>query len=293
LDPTWTQTTIARPKRCDLPSSSTSPKPRQPVEHCIFCRRADLTNEHIWAKWLRPYLPRMQSFSSLTSTVYPERSDFLRRSRVGDLHNRRLRIVCARCNNGWMNRLQTCAKPFLLPLIKGEATALDVKARETVAAWIAMTVTVAEYFEERITTTVGDRYYLRKARKPSDRWIIRIGHFVRRNWKAHLVHHTFPISSRKHRIQRDQAGSPRPNTQTTAFTVGQIYVFAATCPTDVFEQWRVTADGAGKLAQIWPIKRNVIGWPPTALTDREADTIAGAFFRFAEEVGRTNRMRNP
>jgi hypothetical protein len=209
--------------------------------------------------------------------------------RVGDFHNRKLFIVCAPCNNRWMSLLQTEAKPYLLTLIKGEPSALDVNIQTIIAAWIAMTVIVAEYFGERVTTTVSDRHYFRKVKKPSDRWKLFIGHFKRGNWKPHLVHHTFPISSSKYHIKRNQFGAPTPNTQTTALTVGQLYIFAASSPTDVFEQWRVTADGAGKLAQIWPIKRNIVGWPPTALTDSEADSIAGAFFRFAEEVGRLNR----
>jgi hypothetical protein len=152
-----------------------------------------------------------------------------------------------------------------------------------------MTVTVAEYFEGRISTTYGDRRYLRRMLRPSDRWKIRIGHFVRGNWKPHLIHHTFPISSRNHGIQRSESGIPKPNTQTTTFIVGQLLIFAGSSPTDIFEQWRVTADGAQKLTQIWPIQRNVVGWPPLAITDREADTISSAFFQFAEQVGRLNR----
>jgi hypothetical protein len=231
----------------------------------------------------------MNSFSSLTSTVYPERSDFVRRMRVGDFHNRKLRIVCAQCNNRWMSMLQTKVKPLLLPLIQGEVSILDVKAQELLAAWIAMTVMVAEYFEERVSTTYGDRIYLRRAKKPSDRWKIFVGHFVRGGWKPHLIHHTFLITSPTHHLKRNQSGTHMPNTQTTAFTVGQLYIFAASSPTDVFEQWRVTADGAGKLMQIWPISRNILGWPPATLTDLEADIVSGAFFRFAEQVGRLHQ----
>jgi hypothetical protein len=261
-----------------------------PVEHCIFCLRKDLTLEHIWAAWLRPHLPKMNSFTSLTSTVYPDKSDFVRRIRVGDFHNRKLCIVCAPCNNRWMSTLQTKVKPHLLPLIKGEVTVLDSKAQEILAAWIAMTVMVAEYFEQRISTSSTDRIYLRKTQRPSDRWKILIGNFIRGNWKPHLIHHTFLIPSRTHHLKRNQSGTQMPNTQTTVFTVGQLYIFAASSPTDVFEQWRVTADGAGKLTQIWPISRNIIGWPPPSLTDLEADTVSGAFFRFAEQVGRLDQM---
>ena len=46
-----------------------------------------------------------------------------------------------------MSRLQERAKPYVLPLVLGEATALGAAAQGIVAAWIAMTITVAEYFD--------------------------------------------------------------------------------------------------------------------------------------------------
>lgn len=231
----------------------------------------------------------MNSFSSLEATVYPTKSDFTRRMRVGDIQNRKLRIVCGQCNGGWMSDLQQRAKPLLLSLIHGEATALDADSQKIVAGWIAMTVTVAEYFgrKENITITASDRQHIRRTQTPPSRWKIWIGHYTRGNWKPHLVHNTFPISSSKHRIKRNELGSPRPNTQTTAFTVSQLYIFAASSVTDIFEEWRFsTIAGAAKLRQIWPLSRNIVAWPGPTLTDREADAIAGSFFNFAEAVGR-------
>jgi hypothetical protein len=74
-----------------------------------------------------------------------------------------------------------------------------------------------------------------------------------------------------------------------AITVGRLYIFAASSATDIFEVWRLPSEGIGKLTQIWPIKRNVIGWPPVPLSDRDADQIAGSFFRFAEAVARLGK----
>ncbi len=158
-------------------------KPRQ-LEHCIFCRRrGNITGEHVWAGWLRPHLPKMTSFSSMEAT----RSDFNRRIRVGDIQNRKLRIVCGQCNSGWMSDLQQRAKPLLLSLIQGEATALDAEAQKIVAGWIAMTITVAEYFGKNITITLADRRHIRRTQTPPPLWKIWIAHFARGNWKAHLI----------------------------------------------------------------------------------------------------------
>jgi hypothetical protein len=84
-------------------------------------------------------------------------------------------------------------------------------------------------------------------------------------------------------------GLPRPNTQTTAFVVGQLYIFAASSVTDVFDRWEAPGEGGAKLAQIWPIRRNIVAWPTKTLSDRDADQIAGSFFLAVEEIGRRTR----
>jgi hypothetical protein len=186
-----------------------------------------------------------------------------------------------------MSQLQTLAKPYLLPLIQGDATAMDAKGQEIVAAWIAMTITVAEYFGERITVSLRDRQHIRKTLTAPPNWHIWIAHFKRGNWKPHLIHNTFIISSAKHRIKRNVLGAQMPNTQTTAFTVNQLYIFAASSVTDTFREWRFPATkGAEKLKQVWPFKRNILSWPGSSLSDGEADDISGSFFRFAEAIGR-------
>ena len=263
------------------------------LQHCIFCGRTDMSREHVWADWLRNYIPKnMSCYSSLLAVAYPTHTEFKKQKISGDIQGRKLRVVCEQhCNNGWMSRLQERAKPYVLPLVLGEATALGAAAQGIVAAWIAMTITVAEYFDpSKAAVSPTQRRYLCRNQAVPPNWKIWIGHYVRGNWRAHLVHHPLPISSAQHRIRRIDSGSPQPNTQTTAFVVGQLYIFAASSTTDVFDRWQVPGEGA-KLAQIWPIRRNIVAWPTKTLSDRGADQIAGSFFHAVEEIGR--RIRAP
>jgi hypothetical protein len=262
------------------------------LERCIFCRRSDMSREHVWADWLRNHIPKnAPSYSSLSAIAYPTHTEFKRSKISGDIQNRKLRVVCERhCNNGWMSRLQEQAKPYLLPLTLGQVTAMDVATQGIVAAWIAMTVTVAEYFDpSKAAVSYTQRRYLCKNQAVPPNWKIWIGHYVRGNWPAYLVHNPLPISSAQHRIKRLGTGLPRPNTQTTAFVVGQFYIFAASSDTDIFDRWQVPGEGA-KLAQIWPIRRNIVAWPTETLSDRGADQIAGSFFLAVEETGGRNRL---
>jgi hypothetical protein len=266
-------------------------KPRRPRNRCIFCGRTSLTHEHMYPNWLRNYIPRViKNYTSMSAVIHPTHSEPRRRTIAGDPHSKRLHVVCAKCNNEWMSRLQSDAKPHLLPLILGQATGLDTKAQQTIAAWIAMSVMVGEFNDrEKVAITATERRRFKKTKTAPAHWRIFIGDYNRVHWKGRWVHNVLPVSSPKHRIKRTAGGTPRPNTQTSTFVVGRLYVQALSSVTDVFEHWRLTADGARKLVQIWPIQRNIVGWPAAALTDREADTIAGAFFMFVEQIGRENR----
>jgi hypothetical protein len=260
----------------------------RPQRFCIFCGKAGLTHEHVWADWLKKFIPKdMVEHDSLFAIVHTTHSEPRRKKRAGDLRSRRLRVVCKSCNSGWMSRLQEKAKPCLLPLVLGEVTAFDVDTQSILTAWIAMFVMVAEYFNPAtVTSTQEQRSFLMHSGKaPTENWKIWIGDFERVNWKGQLVHFTVPISSPLHRPETMDNGLPRPNTQTMTFVVGRLFVHVASSVIDIFEDWRLARPDL--LKQIWPIRRNIIGWPPKiAVTDRIADDIAGEFHRRSDEVGR-------
>lgn len=164
---------------------------------------------------------------------------------------------------------------------------MDAATQGIVAARIAMTVTVAEYFDPaKAGVSHKQRRYLCKNQKVPPNWTIWIGHYERGNRAPYLVHNPLPVSSAQHRIRRTDAGLPRPNTQTTALVVGQLYIFAASSDTNVFDRWQVPSEAA-KLAQIWPLRRNIVAWPAKTLTDRGADQIAGEDRLVCEHAGKS------
>jgi hypothetical protein len=78
----------------------------QQVGRCIFCGGRGLTKEHVWPKWLRgaldPSITTPRHFYSTSG--FGRRRSYTHRS--GSIESRRMRIVCERCNTGWMSRLQ-------------------------------------------------------------------------------------------------------------------------------------------------------------------------------------------
>jgi len=162
-----------------------------------------------------------------------------------------------------MSRLQERAKPYLLPLIHGDTTAFYTDAQQLLSAWIAMFVMVAEHFDRyKVVSTKKERQYLRKELKAPPNWKIWIGDYQHGNWPGLLAHFVVPIRGPKHFPKIMDNGLPRPNTQTTTFLVGRLFVYVCSSATDVFENWRPARPNL--VAQISPIRRNIIGWPPKA-----------------------------
>lgn len=59
--------------------------------------------------------------------------------------------VCYRCNNGWLNDLETAVRPILIPLVDGtrNVTSLSDAERETLARWTLKTAFVIDATERK------------------------------------------------------------------------------------------------------------------------------------------------
>jgi hypothetical protein len=251
---------------------------------CIFCCGAPTTREHIWADWLKAFIPKdLPKHSSVSSILNPDRT-IDKSSQVwgGDVRSRRLQIVCGPCNQGWMHDLQDVTKPILIPLIKGETMLLGTSEQHTLATWCAMTAICAEYFQpKRRGVPVTDRRWLYVNRTAPESWKIWIGNYQREEWIPHWVHtslriadHEFPKSLAVH-----TDGVPWSNVQTTTMVIGQLYMHAFSCPfPEILEMIQPDSRAIRFLAPIWPKQESVIAWPINAMGDREADDFAGSIF---------------
>lgn len=262
---------------------------------CIFCSKAGLSREHVWADWLKNYIPKNEpSHDQLSATIHKRHADVRQKKVPGDLRSRRLRVVCKECNTGWMSKLQENTKPFLLPLIKREDLYFDGNAQEAVAAWITMFVMVAEYFDtNKVSTPQFERQRFMATKLPPPNWKIWVGDFQRENWRAMLAHFAVPISASEHDHPIAENGIIPPNTQTMTFVVGRLYVHVRASVTDIFDKWSFARSDL--MMQIWPKKTlPAFQWPlAISLTDADADAIAADFHRASDAVAAADFFENP
>jgi hypothetical protein len=234
----------------------------------------------------------MVNHQSAVSILNPDRSvDKKVKLQGGDLHGRRLQVVCKACNNHWMSDLQKVAKPTLVPLVTGQPIVLDIGRQKILAAWATMSVICAEYFNpDRAAIAVTDRRWLFNTKTAPNNFRIWIGDYERGDWKGHLGHFTLRISQfpGEERWARQADGTPKSNTQITTFVVGRLFIHAYSCPfPEILHADKVVREVDASLVQIWPPRHSTITWPAARVTDQRADQLVDAIFRQLDEAGAT------
>jgi hypothetical protein len=104
------------------------------LEHCIFCRGADMSEEHVVADWaLRAFMRSRRAEGGLAGTFVA--ADALKVEVAEPVNT--AKVTCTGCNNGWLSQVDQAAARVLKPLIRGEnAATLDAVGQSAFAAWI-------------------------------------------------------------------------------------------------------------------------------------------------------------
>jgi hypothetical protein len=100
---------------------------------CRFCatQGRPLTREHVLAQWVRPLL------EDGPSAPYVRETEDRGVERVWNMPLAGLTVkrVCAACNGGWMNDLETGVQPILRGMIASTLGELTAAAQRTLTAW--------------------------------------------------------------------------------------------------------------------------------------------------------------
>jgi hypothetical protein len=223
----------------------------KPQGKCIFCDGYGLTKEHIWAKWLNPYLPKNVVNHKFFSEIYT------------------LDDQCIKLKSGQARR-------------RAGASVAGQRAQSMLSAWIAMFVMVAEFLDKTgigVAISPKDRLFVKANLAAPPSMKIWIGYYERDKWKGVWIHITIPISDENHIPQRSKFGVDFPNMQATTFVIGKLFIHVLSSElTGVVRANEIRRGAKSQLYRIHSLKNSPLGWPPPVrITDRDADTIASAF----------------
>lgn len=238
----------------------TAPKGR-PHKRCIFCGGPNVSKEHFFSAWMAPLLPRSPAYEEFVILRRPDREpEFPRLSkRPADIATKKIRAVCAVCNNGWMERIESAARPFLTPMIEGFSVALDPFAQLKVAKWIALKMIVSEYAFPGSSAT-PERY--RKAFMDSGQippqFRIYAGQLA--SPQLGFYRNGFTVSA---------PGEPPPaldgvvkNMQQGSLAVGRLFIQMNACWDPQLEvEDRVFIEGFHDKMRLWPLMVPEMAWP--------------------------------
>lgn len=242
----------------------------KPPGKCIFCGAGGLTKEHMYANWLRNFIPReMIEHRTFTSSESLTQRTISIERRTGDPHSRRIRCVCRTCNNGWMGQLQEDTKPFLAPMLCGESTSLHRRAQKLIATWVTMTVMVAEFTNrDQIAISNEERLRFFNTVQPLPHWRIWIGRHQRRTYSL-WTHNCMPFTEEK--AESIVAGvEGEPNAQTSTILLGEhviIHVMSSIVARRIIRLWPLPPSVAPLMSQIWPVRNSHVAWPPVDALD--------------------------
>ena len=170
---------------------------QRPPRKCIFCGASrDITKEHIFAEWLQRYLPKekkprahfSKDISGFDQHGNPIYKTFLGRlNRPGGFVKQKLRVVCARCNNGWMSALQSRTKPILIPLMKGDDCKIGQEQKVILSAWATMYAMVEDHIEPgMVMVPENDRRRFYGSHRPPNNWLIWLGRYEGERFNTHF-----------------------------------------------------------------------------------------------------------
>ena len=253
-----------------------------------------MTGEHVFPDWLNKVLPdlknRLDRHADKTTYEPDPLSEYWPTQQLGrKLTSWKVHIACGPCNNQWMNRLQTAARPSLTRMIRGEGFKLTSDEQAEVAKWAVMTCIVGEFTSRdpraRGWLPAADREHLLKVGRddaPAEfpGWSVGIGRYVGSDDHP-SYDHTF-----------HEAGLEAPFGHSSTIVIGKLLI----------QGWRFLRDGTHRankagcealgLTLIWPATAEPVQWPPAnGIDDKVRDLLRAELRKCFDRLVSNDRAR--
>ena len=234
-----------------------------------------MSKEHFWPEWSAPMLPRTKNPSyhegKITITRKSTIVDRKLQKRQGSVATKKIRVVCEDCNNGWMNNVETNARPILELLIAGNPTTLNQDQQRVLTERIIMKVMVAEHNipEDAVIPRV-DKETFRTDKIIPPCISVWIGKHNVSGWHTGFYKHAATLSLKP--SPPLSAAGGRKNVETLAFGFGALFGFVMVSDpgwVDLKDFIRVV-----NLPRLWPPVGGDLNWGALTLSGNAPGDIA-------------------
>lgn len=236
---------------------------------CAFCgepmnsaEERDRTREHAFPRWLDEFIPGIQDDKTFTATVNSGETGEVLRSWKSQKLNFRAKRVCGDCNNGWMSRLETAAKPALASILNGHRREYFRGGQNVMAGWAIKTALALELVNRDDYPPIPPQHFrdiTETEGKPGGRTQVFFGAFKYRNRLGHQVR----------RLMLNEGEDDESSAYLSTFHVGCVLfqVFFHDHPEHIELE---RASGTDQwVTQIWPYQ-GPAKWPAKRVADEDA-----------------------
>lgn len=262
----------------------------KPPRGCIFCKNNANSKEHFWSEWMHRHFekPSDAKYNSPFITYSPIRGENISNSkdRPGHVSTLKIRRVCTRCNNGWMNLIEGKARPFLEPAMQGMPVILSPENAIAVAQWVAMKCMVLEH--ARDNNDVTPRVDIVALKETGA-----IPPFYRIYVASHTAEAKIGSIRYASRISFSAVGPEPPldgtakNVQTISFLMGSLFVHVNAARVSRFDlESRVVFANLYAKSRVWPSAEGISICPENAINpetitrvSQTLDTVQSMFPR--------------
>lgn len=111
---------------------------------CLFCGGGPLTREHIFPNWLSTFFKSEINVNDFSTEVLSPSNELLHEWSKNDIDDT-IKMICKKCNNGWMSLLENEVKSYLTHMIRGNwPISLDKIKCENLSLWVYKTALILD-----------------------------------------------------------------------------------------------------------------------------------------------------
>jgi hypothetical protein len=141
---------------------------------CIFCGddRNRLTDEHVFGDWIGNLFA-----TPATGIAQLVNAEGKVQQWAQVPFQQKVKVVCVKCNTGWMSDLEGKVKPILMPMLLGQRQEVRAQTQKLLAFWAVKTALVIDHLQPKARvvpeTEYGGLYGLRS---PLPTHLVWLGH---------------------------------------------------------------------------------------------------------------------
>ena len=256
-----------------------SHRERRPSRKCAFCGAGKLSKEHVWSDWAKDILPRSAGSQQFFYQQWPGDAPQLRQTtdRQGNITGTKLRVVCERCNNGWMSVVESQAREVVSAVMTGRPMMLTRQPRELLRQWLTLKLIVLDASRPDHQVFLEDerRAFMEKRLSPATLklWLVACGEPP---WNSAYRAQTQSIGDNP----RDPM-TPMPNVKMLTWGIGDAVVIAHY---QRVVNMKIDFNNGYFAKQLLPDRGIALSWPPEGrITAKQAEESARALDKLYDD----------